>query len=183
MGDSVISFGEINKVVPRVMSSFGIICGFIFGGAMEFLFNFITIFVLIYVFYYIFSVRKARKNGKKVPIEVQYLLIRYQIDLKKIRYKRFVNSVALIGSFDMALVGAIVLFVEGIIFQLLFGVILFIPIILASFHLLGKYYQEKSKKGKVRGAMEEMEVDDTKPKRKSMIQEKRKNSKGERRNG
>jgi len=165
------------------MSSFGIICGFIFGGAMEFLVNFIIIFVVIYVFYYIFSVRKARRNGKKVPVEVQYLLIRYQIDLKKIRYKKFVNSVALVGSFDMAFVGSIVLFVKGILFQLLFGVILFIPIILSSFHFLGKYYQEKSKKGKVRERVEEMEVKDTNPKGKSIIQEKRKKSKGERRNG
>ena len=183
MGDSVIGFREINKVVPRVMSSFGIICGFIFGGAMEFLINFIVIFIVIYAFYYIFSVRKARKNEKRVPVEVQYLLIKYQIDLKKIRYKRFVNSVALVGSFDMALVGAIVFFVKGIIFQLLFGVILFIPIILISFHLLGKYYQEKSKNGKVREQVEEMEVEDTMFKGKSMIQEKRKKSKGERRNG
>lgn len=165
------------------MSSFGIICGFIFGGAMEFLLNFIIIFVLIYAFYYIFSVRKARRNGKKVPVEVQYLLIRYQIDLRKIRYKRFVNSVALVGSLDMALVGSVVLFVNGIIFQLLFGLILFVPVILVSFHLLGKYYQEKSKHGKVRESMEEMEVEDTKQNGKSMIQEKRKKLKGERRNG
>lgn len=150
---------------------------------MEFLFNFIVIFILIYAFYYVFSVRKARKNGKKVPVEVQYLLIRYQIDLKKIRYKKFVNSVGLVASFDMALVGAIVLFVKGIIFQLLFGIILFIPIILISFHLLGKYYQEKSKNGKVRESMEEMEVEDQKPKGKTMTREKRKKSKGERRNG
>ena len=150
---------------------------------MEFLINFVIIFVFIYAFYYIFSVRKARKNGKKVPVEVQYLLLRYQIDLKKIRYKQFVNSVALVGSLDMALVGSIILFVKGIIFQLLFGVILFIPIILVSFHLLGKYYQEKSKKGKIRESMEEMQVEDTNVKKKPVIPEKQKKSKGKRRNG
>ncbi len=150
---------------------------------MEFLVNFIIIFILIYAFYYIFSVRKARKNEKKVPVEVQYLLLRYKIDLKKIRYKQFVNSVAFVGSFDMALVGSIILFVKGIVFQLLFGVLLFIPIILISFHLLGKYYQEKSKKGDVRESIEEMQVEDTKIKKKPVIHEKIEKSKGKRRNG
>ncbi len=165
------------------MSSFGIICGFLFGGAMEFLFNFILIFVIVYISFYFVSVRKARKNSKRVPVEVQYLLIRYQIDLKKIRYKKFVNSVALIGSFDIALVGAIVLLVKGILFQLLFGFILFVPVILISFHLLGKYYQKKSNKGDVVVQMEEMEVEETKNTEKVMIKEKKQKSKGERRNG
>ena len=150
---------------------------------MEFLFNFILIFIIVYISFYLVSVRKARKNSKRVPVEVQYLLIRYQIDLKKIRYKKFVNSVALVGSFDIALVGSIVLFVKGILFQLFFGFILFVPIILISFKLLGKYYQKKSKEGENIGKMEEIEVDEIRNTEKVIIKEKKKNSKGERRNG
>ncbi|MDE5586828.1 MAG: hypothetical protein K2I72_00475, partial [Bacilli bacterium] len=106
-----------------------------------------------------------------------------QIDLKKIRYKKFVNSVALIGSFDIALVGAIVLLVKGILFQLLFGFILFVPVILISFKLLGKYYQKKSNEGETANKMEEMEVEEVKNTEKVIIKERKRKSKGERRNG
>lgn len=149
---------------------------------VEFLVNFIVIFILIYVFYYFCSVRKARKNGKKVPVEVQYLLIKYQINLKKIKYKKFVNSVALLGSFDIALVGSIVMYFNNIFFQLLIGFALFIPIILISFKLVGKYYQKKLSSEELE-EIEEIEIVDKKPKRQTITKEKKKISKGERRNG
>ncbi len=149
---------------------------------VSFIVNFIVIFILVYLFYYFFSVRKARKNGKKVPVEVQYLLIKYQINLKKIKYKKFVNSVALLGSFDIALVGSIVMYFENIFFQLLIGFALFIPIILISFQLVGKYYQKKLSNEELE-EIEEIEIDDKKPKKKTIIKEERKISKGERRNG
>lgn len=150
---------------------------------MEFLVNFILIFVVVYSCYYVMSVRKARKNGKHVPVEVQYLLIKYQISLKKIRYKRFVNSVALIGSFDIALVGSFILYIKGMVFQLLFGFILLVPIILISFRFLGNYYQKISRGRGVFDAIEEMEPQEVDRVGKSVIREKRKRSKGERRNG
>lgn len=149
---------------------------------VSFLVNFLVIFLLVYLFYYFFSVRKARKNGKKVPVEVQYLLIKYQINLKKIKYKKFVNSVALLGSFDIALVGTIVLFLDNIFFQLLIGFALFIPVILISFRFVGNYYQKKLSNDDLE-EIEEIEIEDKRPKKKSIIKEKKKISKGERRNG
>lgn len=149
---------------------------------VSFLVNFLMIFILVYLFYYFFSVRKARKNGKKVPVEVQYLLIKYQINLKKIKYKKFVNSVALLGSFDIALVGSIVLFFDNIFFQLLIGFMLFIPIILISFKVVGNYYQKKLSDVDLE-EIEEIEIEDKKTKKSSIIKEKKKISKGERKNG
>jgi len=148
---------------------------------MEFFINFIIIFAIVYMFYYFVSVRKARKTSKNIPIEVQYLLIRYQIDLKKIRYKKFVNSVTLVGSFDIALVGSVVLFVKEMLFQLLFGFLLFVPIILISFWLLGKYYQNQCQKREEEVDVIEMEEQGFK--RKPIMKEKKKHLKGERRNG
>lgn len=88
-------------------------------------------------------VKKARRNSKKVPVEVQYLLVQYNLDTKNFRYKQFMNTVALVASFDISLVATIVFHIEGFIWQLLFGFIFLVPVILLSFMLVGKYYQNK----------------------------------------
>ena len=110
---------------------------------MEDIIYFIGIIIVLYILFYLFMVRKARRNSKKVPVEVQYLLIRYNLDTKNFRYKQFMNTVALVASFDISLVVTIVFHVDGFIWQLLFGFIFLVPVILLSFMLVGKYYQNK----------------------------------------
>lgn len=110
---------------------------------MEDIIYFIGIFIVLYILFYLFMVKKARRNSKKVPVEVQYLLVQYNLDTKNFRYKQFMNTVALVASFDISLVATIVFHIEGFIWQLLFGFIFLVPVILLSFMLVGKYYQNK----------------------------------------
>jgi hypothetical protein len=110
---------------------------------MEDIIYFIGIFIVLYILFYLFMVKKARRNSKKVPVEVQYLLVLYNLDTKNFRYKQFMNTVALVASFDISLVATIVFHIEGFIWQLLFGFIFLVPVILLSFMLVGKYYQNK----------------------------------------
>ena len=110
---------------------------------MEDIICFIGIFIVLYILFYLFMVKKARRNSKKVPVEVQYLLVQYNLDTKNFRYKQFMNTVALVASFDISLVATIVFHIEGFIWQLLFGFIFLVPVILLSFMLVGKYYQNK----------------------------------------
>lgn len=53
------------------------------------------------------------------------------------------NTVALVASFDISLVATIVFHIDGFIWQLLFGFIFLVPVILLSFMLVGRYYQNK----------------------------------------
>ena len=103
---------------------------------------FIITFLIVYMIYYFASIRKAKKNKKKLPAEVEYLILCYQIDIKKIPYRNFLNTIAIVGSFDVALVATLVSLIDGIIWQLLFGFVFIIPIIVLSFTLVGKYYKK-----------------------------------------
>ncbi len=109
---------------------------------MEYIVWFITSFLLIYIIYYVFCIRKARR-GKKVPTEAQYLIYQYKLDVKKFSYKKFINIVGLVTSLDIALVATIVCNVDGVVWQILFGFVAVVPVIVISFMLLGKYYQKK----------------------------------------
>ncbi len=108
---------------------------------MEELIVFAFTFLLVYTVYYFLSIRKAKTNKKKLPIEVQYLLLRYKIDLKKIKYRNFLNTIAIVGSLDIALVVTLIGKFENIIWQLLFGCVFLVPIIILSFMAIGNYYQ------------------------------------------
>ena len=66
---------------------------------------FILTFLFVFVIYELFLVRKAKKNkAKKKPVEVQYLVNRYHIDLKKVNYKKLLNVISFVSSLDIAIV-------------------------------------------------------------------------------
>ncbi|MDD6223621.1 MAG: hypothetical protein PUB18_01300 [bacterium] len=113
---------------------------------MEHIIYFGGTFLLVYLIYYFASIRKAKKNTKKIPVEVQYLILAYHIDVKKIPYLSFLNTIAIVGSFDIALVAVIVSLFQDLVWQLLFGFVVVVPIIVISFMLIGKYYQQQQQK-------------------------------------
>ena len=112
---------------------------------MEYIGWFIFSFILIYIIYYILFIKKT-KRGEKVPSEAQYLISIYKLDVNKFSYYRFIRVVGLVTSFDIAIVATIVATVDAIIWQILFGFVAVVPVIVLSFMLLGKYYQNKQTK-------------------------------------
>ncbi len=109
---------------------------------MEYVSWFFFSFILIYIIYYVFFIRKT-KRGVKVPAEVQYLITLYQLDVNLFSYRKFVQMTGIVTSFDIALVSTIVAKVDGIVWQILFGFVAVVPVIVLSFMLLGKYYKYK----------------------------------------
>ena len=114
---------------------------------MEKFFNniilFLVTYLIVYIIYYVFSIRKARKNKNKLPVEVQYLIINYKIDIDKITYKSLMHFIALIGSFDIAVIVTVVLNLNGYILPFIVGFILALPLIFISFKIIGTYYKRK----------------------------------------
>lgn len=112
---------------------------------MEYVIWFIFSFILIYIIYYFLFIRKARR-GEKISAEAQYLTVLYKLDIDKFSYYKFVRVVGLVTSFDIAIVSTIVAKVDGVIWQILFGFVAVVPVIVLSFMLVGKYYQSKQTK-------------------------------------
>ena len=133
---------------------------------MEYVIWFITGFLLVYIIYYIFSIRPSvRKN--KPPVEAQYLIVQYKLDIKKFSYRKFLKIVGLVTSFDIALIATVVCNVGGVVWQILFGFVAVVPVIIISFLLLGKYYQQKQLKDNSKELAKEKKYLDKINKRKS----------------
>lgn len=109
---------------------------------MEYISWFLFSFILIYIVYYLFFIRKTRR-GIKIPAEAQYLISLYKLDVNLFSYHKFMKIVGLVTSLDIAIIATIVAKVDGIVWQILFGFVAVVPVIILSFLLLGKYYQRK----------------------------------------
>ncbi len=121
---------------------------FIFGGdLLEEVLLFLMCYILVFVIYQLFIVRKGKKNGKegKLPTEIKYLLSVYKIDLDKVPYNRLLQLVALISSFDISLIVTIVFMFDKYWLQLLVAIVLSIPTIFLSYHIVGNHYKKGGK--------------------------------------
>lgn len=149
---------------------------------MEYIGWFLFSFILIYIIYYFIFIKKARR-GDKMLAEAQYLIALYKLDVNKFSYYRFVRIVGLVTSFDIAIVATIVAKVDGIIWQILFGFVAVIPVILLTFMLVGKFYQIKQTKDNTKELEREKKYLDKKDKKKQKKKKKKEDKKTNKKKG
>ena len=112
---------------------------------MKYILWFIFGLVFVYIIYYVLFIRNARRDTKHAS-EVEYLIKCYKLDINKFSYRKFVRVVGLVSSIDVSLTAVIVMFTDELVWQILFGLIIVLPVLIISFMLLGKYYKFKESK-------------------------------------
>ena len=111
---------------------------------LEELILFILTFLLIFIIYELFLVRKAKKDKRrKKPIEVNYLIGKYNLDINKLNYRRLLNIISVVSAFDISLVVTIVSLFNNFLFQLLVGFVLIMLLIIVSYDIVGRIYKKK----------------------------------------
>ncbi len=120
---------------------------------LNILLEYIIVYVLIFILNYLFFVRRKTKyNKNKVPVEFYYLVNLYKLDQKKINYKKFIYITAFINTFIVASTYIVIYrLLDSWIWQLVFGIIIIILLIVICYGLLGRYYQRIMNKEKKRG--------------------------------
>lgn len=105
---------------------------------------FIMTYITVFLVYQFIILRKAKKrNSKKKPVEVNYLIYKYKIDLKKVNYKQLLMTISLVSSLDISILITVVLLSKSYILSLILILILIIPLIIFSYSFIGKYYIKK----------------------------------------
>ncbi len=105
---------------------------------------FLLTFVVVFLIYELILVRKYKKGkSDKRPVEVTYLLNRYNLNLKKVNYKKLLNIVSLVSSFDIAVVVTVMGLTDNFLLEILIGCFLTIILILSSYSIVGKIYKKK----------------------------------------
>ncbi len=108
------------------------------------LLEFILVFLLIYVIYYLFYYRKIKKfDRKKAPVNVKYMIYRYNLDVVKIGYKRVFKVLMLCDSFIIAFIFTITKMVDNIYLRFLIIFLLIFPVFVFVYHVVANYYLKK----------------------------------------
>lgn len=102
----------------------------------------IIIFVGIYLFNYFIFVRKNKKLKKnEMPLELIYLCGIYEIDPKKINFRKFQYAYCLINSFIITTTYLIVTYlVKYMLLKVIIGIVVLVLLIIICYGLLGRHY-------------------------------------------
>lgn len=110
---------------------------------------FILAFLLVFIFYSIMFSRKKVKNKEKNIAEVNLLIKRYKLDMRKIKYKNLLFTISIINSTIIALSFTAVFYVENYLLSLLIGFVLLIVLTYSLYEIVGRHYQKKGSKENV----------------------------------
>ena len=111
---------------------------------MEELFLFLLSFIFVFVLYQIFVIRRAKKKKKsRQPIEVTYLIYKYHLDVDNINYNQLLQLIALVSSFDIALIVTVVMNLSNFFLEIIGGFLLTFVTILLGYHLVYFFYKNK----------------------------------------
>ncbi len=106
--------------------------------------EFIVIFLIVYLGYYLFSYRKLKKyDRKKSPVNIKYLVLRYNLDIVRLGYKRVFKTLMLSDSFIVAFMFTITRFIDNVYVRLLVAFILIFPLFAGVYHLVAMYYKKE----------------------------------------
>ncbi len=105
---------------------------------------FVLIFLFILLIYQMFILKRYKKGKTKKQLsEVNYLIYRYHIDMKKVNYQRLLNVISIVSSLDITVLVAITFLFDSTFIQLLVALLLTVPIVMVSYGFIGRYYKKK----------------------------------------
>ena len=115
---------------------------------MEDLVLFLLSYLFVFFLYQIFVVARAKRSDKKGkkrkdPIEVSYLVRQYHLDLEKVNYNQLLQIIAIVSSFDIALIVSIIGVFNNYILSIVGGFLFTLIIIFLSYYLVYLFYKKK----------------------------------------
>ena len=110
----------------------------------SFLLDFIIVFTVVYLLYVLFF-NKKRRNYKtlKKNDEVKLFIDRYNLDMKKIEYKKVLQVVTIINTFILSFTTVLIVRIKGFMISLLIGFVVIMILIYSLYEITGNYFKRK----------------------------------------
>ena len=106
--------------------------------------EFLIVFIVTYGISYVVGFRKIKKfDRRKVPANVNYLMVKYKLDIVKLGYKKVYKTLMFYDSFIIALLFTVTSFIKNIYIRLGVCFLLIFPLFALVYHFVGKYYKRK----------------------------------------
>ena len=108
--------------------------------------EFILTFVAVYLIYFFVVIKKNKVfDPNYVPVEVNLIVMRHKIDMKKIDYPKMLRLISLVSSLDIALIVTLVFrLVNNVYLGILISLLIVVPISLIGYSMIGRYFEKNS---------------------------------------
>ena len=111
---------------------------------MEQLLIFLGSYLVSFLCYYVSVVAQKRKYEKfKQGTQINFFKRKYGLKFKNITIGKFLLLLSFVYGFIIATTLTIVSLINGLLWQLLIGLVIMIPLILLAFKILGFYIRKK----------------------------------------
>ena len=108
---------------------------------------FLVLLIIIFVVNYLINFRKVKKHKYQKIGEMNYLIMKFNLDKKKINYAHEILYISLINSFIISSVGTFVTCLDIMIFlQLAIGFVLLFLLIYALYEIYGRHLLKKQRR-------------------------------------
>ena len=117
---------------------------------LTFLYDFVLIFLVILLIYLVF-INKRKKNYSKLKKNdyVRLFIARYNLDVKKTKYKTILNVVAFINSFILSFTAVLSMYIKNYVWKILVIFVVVFSLIYALYELAGRVLKRKEEKKNV----------------------------------
>jgi len=111
---------------------------------------FIIVYLISFLLYILFLNRKRKnyKEGKK-QMEIEYLVKRFNLDMRKTKYNTLKWSTTLLNPLIIATTFVAVISIDSLLLSLLVGFIIMVSLIYAIYEILGRTLKKKEGKKNV----------------------------------
>ena len=114
-------------------------------GVAKLILEFIIVFLIVYIFSRLFVYRKIKKyNRKKAPVNINYLIIKYKIDVVKIGYKKVSSILMLCDSFIVAIIYCLTKLADNLYIRLIAAFILIFPVFAGVYYIAALILKKES---------------------------------------
>jgi hypothetical protein len=99
---------------------------------------------MFYIVYEVFLNKKRREYLQlKKTDEIRYFILRFDLDMRKTKYKSLLKALTLMNSFILAFTTTIVIYIDSVIWSVLISFMVIMIMLYAVYEIVGKYFKRK----------------------------------------
>ena len=105
------------------------------------LIEFVGLFIVVFAVYKLLYRKKKDFNKLKNTDEVRAFIVKYDLDVRQINYKKLLNVLILINTFIISFTATIIVRIESIGWSIVVCVLIVASLILSLFPIAGNYFK------------------------------------------
>ena len=111
---------------------------------LQCLIDFVGIYLIVFIIYKVF-INKKRKDYEKLKksSEVRIIIDRYNLNMKKIKYKNLLNNISFINSFIISFTTVVVMNIKSTLWAIVFGFLSITLLTYSLYEIMGNYYKKR----------------------------------------